>query len=46
MPKKGSRKIGERWFTQEELLQAGRELGALFDQAQCVSEKRAPEPKE
>lgn len=30
MPKKGSRKIGDRWWTEEELLEAGRELADLF----------------
>ena len=30
MPKKGSRKIGKKWFTEEDLLDAGKELADLF----------------
>lgn len=30
MAKTGSRKIGNRWFTEEELLAAGRELADAF----------------
>lgn len=32
MPKKGSRKVGNKWWTEEELLAAGKELADLFRQ--------------